>query len=189
MICSWRGLLVSSSLWWDLKSTKHPCEMIIGIIVLYISCHSHGNNYWPDTWRYSFGGHGVNSVWSSPHCITRTFWPFFHHFTGTEGDTKSSFACSILGKFTLCGCSQNESVDGCEQQLRVFLRVRPFSKEELNNNEDQVCVCWPWCFTVCLNCWLVLGTVQTVPFCCFPLLWKKLHTKLSTLCFAFIRVV
>ncbi|KAG7330038.1 hypothetical protein KOW79_006260 [Hemibagrus wyckioides] len=36
--------------------------------------------------------------------------------------------------------SQNESVDGCEQQLRVFLRVRPFSKEELNNNEDQGCV-------------------------------------------------
>ncbi|KAB5579511.1 hypothetical protein PHYPO_G00195880 [Pangasianodon hypophthalmus] len=36
--------------------------------------------------------------------------------------------------------SQNESVDGGEQQLRVFLRVRPFSKEELNNNEDQGCV-------------------------------------------------
>ncbi|XP_062849606.1 kinesin-like protein KIF20A [Trichomycterus rosablanca] len=36
--------------------------------------------------------------------------------------------------------SQNESVDGSEQQLRVFLRVRPFSKEELNNNEDQGCV-------------------------------------------------
>ncbi|XP_017327722.1 kinesin-like protein KIF20A isoform X1 [Ictalurus punctatus] len=36
--------------------------------------------------------------------------------------------------------SQNESVDGCEQQLRVFLRVRPFSKEELDNNEDQGCV-------------------------------------------------
>ncbi|XP_060779344.1 kinesin-like protein KIF20A [Neoarius graeffei] len=36
--------------------------------------------------------------------------------------------------------SQNESVDGCEQQLRVFLRVRPFSKEELNNKEDQGCI-------------------------------------------------
>ncbi|KAM9501256.1 kinesin-like protein KIF20A [Clarias gariepinus] len=36
--------------------------------------------------------------------------------------------------------SQSESVDGCDQQLRVFLRVRPFSKEELNNNEDQRCV-------------------------------------------------
>ncbi|MCJ8731715.1 hypothetical protein PDJAM_G00202750 [Pangasius djambal] len=36
--------------------------------------------------------------------------------------------------------SQNESVDGGEQQLRVFLRVRPFSKEELNSNEDQGCV-------------------------------------------------
>ncbi|TSL34545.1 Kinesin-like protein KIF20A [Bagarius yarrelli] len=36
--------------------------------------------------------------------------------------------------------SQNESVDGCEQQLRVFLRVRPFSKEELSNDEDQGCV-------------------------------------------------
>lgn len=43
---------------------------------------------------------------------------------------------------SLCWFLQNESVDGCEQQLRVFLRVRPFSKEELNNNEDQVCVCW-----------------------------------------------
>lgn len=56
---------------------------------------------------------------------------------------KTSFSCSSSGEFTLCGCSQNESVDGCEQQLRVFLRVRPFNKEELNNNEDQVCVYWP----------------------------------------------
>ncbi|XP_022533359.2 kinesin-like protein KIF20A [Astyanax mexicanus] len=36
--------------------------------------------------------------------------------------------------------SQSEFVDGSEQQLRVYLRVRPFSKEELNNNEDQGCV-------------------------------------------------
>uniref|UniRef100_A0A4W4DWH6 Kinesin-like protein n=1 Tax=Electrophorus electricus TaxID=8005 RepID=A0A4W4DWH6_ELEEL len=36
--------------------------------------------------------------------------------------------------------SQSESADASEQQLRVYLRVRPFSKEELNNNEDQGCV-------------------------------------------------
>ncbi|XP_072544101.1 kinesin-like protein KIF20A [Salminus brasiliensis] len=36
--------------------------------------------------------------------------------------------------------SQSEFVDSSEQQLRVYLRVRPFSKEELNSNEDQGCV-------------------------------------------------
>ncbi|XP_066536594.1 kinesin-like protein KIF20A isoform X2 [Hoplias malabaricus] len=36
--------------------------------------------------------------------------------------------------------SQSETADGSEQQLQVYLRVRPFSKEELNNSEDQGCV-------------------------------------------------
>lgn len=36
-------------------------------------------------------------------------------------------------------CSQIETPGGAEQQtMRVYLRVRPFSKEELCDNEDQV---------------------------------------------------
>lgn len=43
--------------------------------------------------------------------------------------------CSAIFFF----CLQNEMPGGAEQQtMRVYLRVRPFSKEELSDNEDQV---------------------------------------------------
>ncbi|KAM3860456.1 kinesin-like protein KIF20A [Diretmus argenteus] len=48
---------------------------------------------------------------------------------------------------------QGETTDGAEQQqsLRVYLRVRPFSKDELYNNEDQGCITIENSQTVTLN--------------------------------------
>lgn len=41
--------------------------------------------------------------------------------------------------FSLVLCLQNEGPGAAEEQtMSVYLRVRPFSKEELSDNEDQV---------------------------------------------------
>ncbi|KAM6900517.1 kinesin-like protein KIF20A [Xenentodon cancila] len=46
---------------------------------------------------------------------------------------------------------QTEMHGGAEQMMRVYLRVRPFSKEELSDNEDQGCVVIENSQTVSLN--------------------------------------
>uniref|UniRef100_A0A3B4G6X8 Kinesin-like protein n=1 Tax=Pundamilia nyererei TaxID=303518 RepID=A0A3B4G6X8_9CICH len=53
--------------------------------------------------------------------------------------------------FSVAGCVPIQSLAAEQQTMSVYLRVRPFSKEELSNNEDQACVVIENSQTVTLN--------------------------------------
>nr|XP_015209019.1 PREDICTED: kinesin-like protein KIF20A isoform X2 [Lepisosteus oculatus] len=78
-----------------------------------------------------------SSVLAHPDRDAMESTPHDHHFDNLHRGVLSEL--STISATTVS--AQVESGGNLEeQQLKVYLRVRPFSKEELSNNEDQGCV-------------------------------------------------